>query len=88
MVRLLLGVTVGLFLLNTSAYSAQREHRAGQPGYHPGGGVYVSQGGRGSRTSKVVQPRPAPNVEHQKNWGIPKYSNNFPSNLRDHRSKR
>lgn len=66
--------TIGLMLLSTS-YAAQREHRAGQPGYTPGGGVTVSPGGRGGRNvkSKVVKVRPAPTV-------------NSSSNVRDHRS--
>jgi hypothetical protein len=101
--KLLVNVAM-LVLLSTATANAQthREHRAGQPGYTPGGGVTVGtpgqpSGGRygvgGGRYSgsKVVKVQPAPNVPHERNWGIPSPGNassGFPSNVRDHRSVR
>jgi hypothetical protein len=96
MVKAFVIATIGLTLLSASANAQKREHRAGQPGYTPGGGVTVQQGGRCGRssTSKVVKVQPAPNVPQQKNWGIPHPISGcpgcgtFPSNVRDHRSVR
>jgi hypothetical protein len=102
MTRALVTATIGLILLSASANAETREHRAGQPGYTPGGGVTVGtpgqpSGGRygvgGGRYSgsKVVKVQPAPNVPHERNWGIPGPGStllNAPSNVRDHRSVR
>jgi len=100
--KVLLSTAVGLILLSASADAAERrEHRAGQPGYTPGGGVTVSTGqpsgggcygggryGGYSGGSKVVKVQPAPNVPQYRNWGIPRPGYrllNAPSNVRDHR---
>lgn len=86
--KLLLSAAVGLVLLGANANAASREHRAGQPGYTPGGGVTLGtpgggRGGRGARnSSQPAKVMPAPNVPHEKNFGI------YPGarNVRDHRS--
>lgn len=101
MVKPFVTAVIGLMLLSTASANAQtqREHRAGQPGYTPGGGVTVGTPGRsggrygGGRYtgSKVVKVQPAPNVPHERNWGIPAPGSrllNAPSNVRDHRSVR
>ena len=93
---------IGLTLLSASATAG--EHRAGHPGYTPGGGVTVSTqgGGRsggGHGGSQVVKVQPAPNVPHQKNWGCCTFSTvpvpvvgsgklETGQNVRDHRSVR
>ena len=103
MMKLLVSAGMGLMLLSASANAETREHRAGQPGYSPGGGVTVSTGqrsggryggGRYGGGSKVVKVQPAPNVPQQKNWGCCTWSGPWkPSlvsgqNVRDHRSVR
>ena len=104
MTKLLLSAAVGLMLLSTSSYAAQREHRAGQPGYSPGGGVTVGTKTPtwhyGSHTQpKTVKVRPAPNVAHEKNWGCCTFTTvpvpivgsgkqTSGQNVRDHRSVR
>jgi hypothetical protein len=73
---------IGLMVLSASANAG--EHRTGHYGSHPGGGVTVgpSGGGRGGRTvQQPVKVMPAPNVPHEKNFGI--YANT--RNVRDHR---
>jgi hypothetical protein len=83
MARALVTATIRLMLLSASANAETREHRAGQPGYTPGGGVTVSTGqrsggryggGRYGGGSKVVKVQPAPNVPQQKNWGCCTFS--------------
>src|SRR5438128_6594349 len=93
MVKAFVTATIAVMVLSASANAETREHRAGQPGYTPGGGVTVSTGQRSggrygggryggySGNSKVVKVQPAPNVPQQKNWGI--YPN--ARNVRDHR---
>jgi hypothetical protein len=87
MAKLLLSATIGLMLLSASASAETREHRAGQPGYTPGGGVTVQQGGRsgGRGGSKVVKVQPAPKVPQQTNWGLSGVYPYAPRNVRDHR---
>ena len=93
MVKAFVTAAIAVMVLSASANAETREHRAGQPGYTPGGGVTVSTGQRSggrygggryggySGSSKVVKVQPAPNVPQQKNWGI--YPN--ARNVRDHR---
>ena len=95
---LIIGAAIGLLLLSASANAG--EHRTGKSGSHPGGGVTVGPtgpswrgGGRGVSSQPQPKIQPAPNVPHQKNWGIPgtktgPYPTTFPANVRDHRSVR
>ena len=81
MVKAFVTAAIAVMVLSASANAETREHRAGQPGYTPGGGVTVSTGQRSggrygggryggySGSSKVVKVQPAPNVPQQKNWG-------------------
>ena len=100
MVKAFVTATIAVMVLGASANAETREHRAGQPGYTPGGGVTVSTGQRSggrygggryggySGSSKVVKVQPAPNVPQYRNWGIPRPGYrllNAPSNVRDHR---
>src|SRR2546429_1247315 len=46
MVKAFVTATIAVMVLSASANAETREHRAGQPGYTPGGGVTVSTGQR------------------------------------------
>jgi len=87
--RLLLAATIGLTLASASAYGGTvRDHSKGAPE----GGVTVGTptGKRGGGEIRPVKTtvKPAPRVEHPKNWGIQPPGNTsttFPPNLNDHR---
>jgi len=96
MVKAFVTATIAVMVLGASANAETREHRAGQPGYTPGGGVTVSTGQRSggrygggryggySGSSKVVKVQPAPNVPQLKNWGMYPSAGNA-RRVRDHR---